>query len=216
MNAGTDRRGIDPRTGRPRRFAYPPQLLVIDGGAPQVNAAAGALADIGVVDVTVCGLAKRLEEVWVPGQDEPVIFPRTSEALYLLQRLRDEAHRFAITFHREKRSKSMTVSALDAIAGARPARRKALIRHFGSVAALRQASVDERDGRARLRPRTAQASWRHWPGSRLGNAEVPSRIAPSEMSDGGIARENSSPSSDTDTARTRTRTRLRRRHRGVR
>ena len=109
--------GIDPRTGRPRRFAYPPQLLVIDGGAPQVNAAAGALADIGVVDVAVCGLAKRLEEVWVPGQDEPVIFPRTSEALYLLQRLRDEAHRFAITFHREKRSKSMTVSALDAIAG---------------------------------------------------------------------------------------------------
>ena len=104
---------IDPETGRPRRFAYPPQLLVVDGGAPQVNAAAAVLADLGIADVTVCGLAKRLEEVWVPGEDDPVIFPRTSEALYLLQRLRDEAHRFAITYHRAKRSKSMTVSALD-------------------------------------------------------------------------------------------------------
>ncbi len=149
--------GIDPRTGRPRRFAYPPQLLVIDGGAPQVNAAAGALADSGVVDVTVCGLAKRLEEVWVPAQDEPVIFPRTSEALYLLQRLRDEAHRFAITFHREKRSKSMTVSALDSIPGLGAARRKALIRHFGSVAALRRASVDDVMALPGFGPRTAQA-----------------------------------------------------------
>ena len=115
----TYRRGIDPDTGRPRRFAYPPQLLVVDGGAPQVNAAATELAELGIVDVTICGLAKRLEEVWVPAQDEPIIFPRTSEALYLLQRLRDEAHRFAITYHRAKRSKSMTVSALDNVAGSR-------------------------------------------------------------------------------------------------
>ena len=133
--------GIDPETGRPRRFAYPPQLLVVDGGAPQVNAAAAVLADLGVVDVTVCGLAKRLEEVWVPAQDDPVIFPRTSEALYLLQRLRDEAHRFAITYHRSKRSKSMIVSALDGVPGLGPARRVALVRHFGSVAALRRADV---------------------------------------------------------------------------
>ena len=137
------RRGIDPETGRPRRFAYPPQLLVVDGGAPQVNAAATELAELGIVDVTICGLAKRLEEVWVPAQDEPIIFPRTSEALYLLQRLRDEAHRFAITYHRAKRSKSMTVSALDNVAGLGDVRRKALVRHFGSVGALRKATVDD-------------------------------------------------------------------------
>jgi excinuclease ABC subunit C len=139
----TYRRGIDPETGRPRRFAYPPQLLVVDGGAPQVNAAATELAELGIVDVTICGLAKRLEEVWVPAQDEPIIFPRTSEALYLLQRLRDEAHRFAITYHRAKRSKSMTVSALDYVAGLGDVRRKALVRHFGSVGALRKASVED-------------------------------------------------------------------------
>ncbi|MDQ2845879.1 MAG: excinuclease ABC subunit UvrC [Actinomycetota bacterium] len=139
--------GINPETGRPRRFAYPPQLLVVDGGAPQVNAAATVLAELGIVDVTVCGLAKRLEEVWVPAFDDsapnPIIFPRTSEALYLLQRLRDEAHRFAITFHRAKRSKAMTVSALDGIPGLGETRRKALLRHFGSLKKLRAASADE-------------------------------------------------------------------------
>ncbi len=135
--------GINPETGRPRRFAYPPQLVVVDGGAPQVSAAATQLADLGIVDVTVCGLAKRLEEVWVPEQDDPIIFPRTSEALYLLQRLRDEAHRFAITYHRAKRSKSMTVSALDNVPGLGETRRKALVRHFGSVSALRRAAVED-------------------------------------------------------------------------
>jgi excinuclease ABC subunit C len=153
----TYRRGIDPETGRPRRFAYPPQLLVVDGGAPQVNAAATELAELGIVDVTICGLAKRLEEVWVPGQDEPLIFPRTSEALYLLQRLRDEAHRFAITYHRAKRSKSMTVSALDNVAGLGDVRRKALIRHFGSVSALRKADVDQVLAVPGLGRRTAEA-----------------------------------------------------------
>jgi excinuclease ABC subunit C len=153
----TYRRGIDPETGRPRRFAYPPQLLVVDGGAPQVNAAATELAELGIVDVTICGLAKRLEEVWVPAQDEPIIFPRTSEALYLLQRLRDEAHRFAITYHRAKRSKSMTVSALDNVAGLGDVRRKALIRHFGSVAALRRADVEEVLAVPGLGRRTAEA-----------------------------------------------------------
>ena len=100
----------------------------------------------------MCGLAKRLEEVWLPGQDEPVIFPRTSEALYLLQRLRDEAHRFAITFHRAKRSKSMTVSALDNVPGLGEVRRKALLRHFGSVAALRRARRGADARGARLGP----------------------------------------------------------------
>ena len=129
--------------GRPARFAYPPNLYVVDGGAPQVNAAAAVLADLGVTDVAVIGLAKRLEEVWVPGEPDPVIFPRNSEGLYLLQRVRDEAHRFAIAFHRSKRSKRMTASALDAVPGLGEHRRKALVTHFGSVARLREASVEE-------------------------------------------------------------------------
>jgi excinuclease ABC subunit C len=134
---------IDPTTGRPRRFAYPPQLVVVDGGAPQVAAAQRALDELGVDDVALCGLAKRLEEVWLPGQDEPVILPRTSEGLYLLQRIRDEAHRFAISFHRKKRSKSMVESALDDIAGLGATRKKALLRHFGSLKRLKAASVED-------------------------------------------------------------------------
>jgi len=134
---------IDPDTGRPRRFAYPPNLVVVDGGLPQVNAARSALAELGIDDVTLVGLAKRLEEVWVPGQAFPVILPRTSEGLYLLQRVRDEAHRFAITFHRQRRSKAMTTSVLDAIPGLGEARRKALLRHFGSVKHIREASMEQ-------------------------------------------------------------------------
>ncbi|MCE1178643.1 MAG: excinuclease ABC subunit UvrC [Micrococcales bacterium] len=134
---------IDEETGRPRRFAYPPQLVVVDGGLPQVNAAQRVLSELGIADVAVVGLAKRLEEVWVPGQDFPVILPRTSEGLYLLQRVRDEAHRFAITFHRERRSKAMTVSALDGIPGLGAARQKALLRHFGSVKRIRAAAPEE-------------------------------------------------------------------------
>ena len=129
--------------GRPARFAYPPNLVVVDGGLPQVNAAAAALSDVGVNDVAVIGLAKRLEEVWVPGQEFPVILPRTSEGLYLLQRVRDEAHRFANTFHRQRRSKSMTVSRLDGIPGLGPARQKALLKAFGSVRKIEAASVEE-------------------------------------------------------------------------
>ena len=106
-------------------------------------AAQAVLAELGVTDVTLVGLAKRLEEVWLPEEDHPVILPRASEALYLLQRVRDEAHRFAITFHRQKRSKSMTSSELIGIAGLGPARRKALLARFGSIRKLRAASVDE-------------------------------------------------------------------------
>ena len=134
---------IDPETGKPRKFAYPPNLLVVDGGAPQVAAAQRVLDELGIDDIAVCGLAKRLEEVWLPGEDEPVILPRTSEGLYLLQRIRDEAHRFAITFHRAKRSKSMTVSELDDVPGLGPTRRTALLKHFGSVRRLRQATPDQ-------------------------------------------------------------------------
>lgn len=135
--------GIDPDTGRPRKFSYPPNLYLVDGGAPQVAAAAEVLDELGVTDVALAGLAKRLEEVWLPGDDEPVILPRGSEALYLLQRVRDEAHRFAITYHRSKRSKRMTASALDAVPGLGETRRGALVRHFGSLARLREATVEE-------------------------------------------------------------------------
>ncbi|WP_327145705.1 excinuclease ABC subunit UvrC [Nocardia sp. NBC_01327] len=135
--------GIDPKTGKPRRFAYPPNLYVVDGGAPQVNAAAEVLDELGITDVAVIGLAKRLEEVWVPNEPDPVIMPRTSESLYLLQRVRDEAHRFAITFHRSKRSRRMTASALDAVPGLGAARKTALVTHFGSVAKLKEATVEQ-------------------------------------------------------------------------
>lgn len=134
---------IDEATGRPRKFAYPPQLLVVDGGLPQVNAAARVLDELGITDVALVGLAKRLEEVWVPGESFPVILPRSSEGLYLLQRVRDEAHRFAITFHRQRRSKAMTSSALDGIPGLGDSRRKALLRHFGSLKRIRAAGAEE-------------------------------------------------------------------------
>jgi excinuclease ABC subunit C len=129
--------------GKPRRFAYPPNLYVVDGGAPQVNAAQRVLDELGVSDVAVIGLAKRMEEIWVPASADPVILPRNSEGLYLLQRVRDEAHRFAIAYHRSKRSKRMTASALDAVRGLGEARRKALVTHFGSLARIRQATVAE-------------------------------------------------------------------------
>ncbi|AEH09577.1 MULTISPECIES: excinuclease ABC subunit UvrC [Protofrankia] len=138
---------LDPTTGRPRRFAYPPNLVVVDGGPPQVAAARRALDALGIDSgpggVALCGLAKRLEEVWLPDEEDPVILPRTSEALYLLQRIRDEAHRFAITYHRQKRSKSMVRSALDDIPGLGETRRKALLRAFGSLARIRQATVEQ-------------------------------------------------------------------------
>ncbi len=134
---------IDPTTGAPRKFAYAPALIVVDGGPPQVAAAAEAMAELGITDIALCGLAKRLEEVWLPDQEDPVILPRTSEGLYLLQRLRDEAHRFAITHHRSRRSKSMVESLLDEVPGLGEVRRKALMAHFGSLKKLRTAQVDE-------------------------------------------------------------------------
>jgi excinuclease ABC subunit C len=148
---------IDPETGRPRKFAYPPQLLLVDGGEPQVNAAAQVLAGLGITDVTLCGIAKRLEELWLPGEAYPVILPRSSEGLYLLQRIRDEAHRFAITYHREKRSKRMTVSVLDSIPGLGAARRKVLLTHFGSVKRLAAATPEEIAAVPGIGPRTAEA-----------------------------------------------------------
>lgn len=158
--------GYVPRSGevdadvpvdRRARFAYPPNLVVVDGGPPQVAAAARALADLGIDDVALCGLAKRLEEVWVPGEDYPVILQRSSEGLYLLQRVRDEAHRFAIAQHRRQRSKGMTASVLDDVPGLGPARKTALLKHFGSLKRLRAASAEEIASVRGMGERTAQA-----------------------------------------------------------
>jgi excinuclease ABC subunit C len=140
-----------------RKFAYPPNLAVIDGGPAQVAAAADALEELGVVEVSVCGLAKRLEEVWLPGEDSPVILPRSSEGLYLLQRVRDEAHRFAITYHRAKRAAALTASELDGIPGLGRARKAALLRHFGSVRRLRDASAEQIAVLPGIGPRIAAA-----------------------------------------------------------
>jgi excinuclease ABC subunit C len=146
--------------GERRKFSYPPNLLVIDGGPAQVAAAVKALDELGVVDVAVCGLAKRLEEVWLPGDDGPVILPRSSEGLYLLQRVRDEAHRFAITYHRSKRAAALTTSELDSVPGLGPARRATLLRQFGSVRKLRAASVPEIAATPGLGRQTAEAVYR--------------------------------------------------------
>ncbi len=148
---------VDPDTGRARKFSYAPGLVVVDGGPPQVAAAQRALDELGIDDIPVCGLAKRLEEVWLPGQEDPVILPRTSEALFLLQRLRDEAHRFAITHHRSRRSKSMVESLLDEVPGLGEVRRKALISRFGSLKKIRAASVEEIAQVPGIGQRTAEA-----------------------------------------------------------
>ena len=144
--AGPQRSGevaSDAHAQEPTKFAYPPNLVLVDGGPPQVAVAQAALSDLGVVDVHVAGIAKRLEELWLPDDDFPVILPRNSQALFLVQRIRDEAHRFAITFHRSKRGKAMVASALDAVPGLGPAKREALIKHFGSLKKLKAASIDE-------------------------------------------------------------------------
>jgi excinuclease ABC subunit C len=151
-----DGNGQPPEPGRRRKFSYPPNLVVIDGGPAQVAAAVRALDELGIDDVAVCGLAKRLEEVWLPGEDGPVIMPRTSEGLYLLQRVRDEAHRFAITYHRAKRSAALTTSELDAVPGLGPARRATLLRHFGSVRRISGATVAEIAGLPGIGPRIAE------------------------------------------------------------
>lgn len=135
--------GLTEDDGRPKKFAYPPQLVVVDGGAPQVAAARRALDELGIDDIAVCGLAKRLEEVWLPGDDDPVVLPRTSEGLYLLQRVRDEAHRFAITYQRAKRSKRFRSSPLDDVPGLGDTRKQALLKHFGSLKKLRAATIDQ-------------------------------------------------------------------------
>jgi excinuclease ABC subunit C len=165
---------LDSTTPAPRaKFAYPPNLVVVDGGKPQVNAAARALADLGIDDVYVVGLAKRLEEVWLPDSDFPVILPRTSQGLYLLQRIRDEAHRFAITFHRQKRGKAMTVSALDGVPGLGASKRKALLAHFGSVKSVKAATAEELSQAKGIGPALAGAIVTHFSAEDPAAATVP-------------------------------------------
>src|SRR5690625_4508292 len=175
---------VDPETGRPTRFAYPPNLVVVDGGQPQVNAAQRVFDELGVEDVALVGLAKRLEEVWLPGEDFPLVLPRTSPGLYLLQRLRDEAHRFAITAHRGRRSKAMTRSVLDDVPGLGPTRQKALLAHFGSVAKVRKATVEEIAQVKGIGPATAQAvldALQQTPTAPTGpTSETPSGTTPEE------------------------------------
>ncbi|MFL6117594.1 MAG: excinuclease ABC subunit UvrC, partial [Catenulispora sp.] len=173
---------LNDETGERKKFAYPPQLLVVDGGQPQVAAAAAALADLEIGDVTLIGLAKRLEEVWLPDEEDPILLPRSSEGLYLLQRVRDEAHRFGIAFHRQKRSKSMVASALDDVPGLGEVRRKSLLAHFGTLRKLRTASVEEISEVPGIGPATArqiQAALAELPVSRAVNA------ATGEILDGG-------------------------------
>ncbi|HEY1642495.1 MAG TPA: excinuclease ABC subunit UvrC [Streptosporangiaceae bacterium] len=173
---------------RQRKFAYPPGLLVIDGGPAQVAAAVRALEEVGVVDVAVCGLAKRLEEVWLPGDDSPVILPRTSEGLYLLQRVRDEAHRFAITYHRKKRSAALTVSELDGVPGLGQARRATLLRHFGSVRKLSAATASQIAELPGFGQRTAEAVFTALhPAEQAGTNEGEAMIRGSAVINGGGA-----------------------------
>ena len=155
---------IDPDDGPAAQFAYPPQLVVVDGGQPQVAAAQRALDELGIDDVAVCGLAKRLEEVWLPGDDDPVILPRTSEGLYLLQRVRDEAHRFAITYQRSQARQAIQAGPLDDVPGPRrdPQAGAAQALRFAEEAAGRDDRPDLRGSR-RSAARRRRRSPRPWP-----------------------------------------------------
>jgi excinuclease ABC subunit C len=165
-----DQSEVNESGGRLGKFSYPPQLIVVDGGAPQVAAAARALGELGVTDIALCGLAKRLEEIWLPHSQDPLILPRTSEGMYLLQRIRDEAHRFAITFHRSRRSKVMLESVLDEIEQLGHIRRAALLDRFGSVGAIRKASVAEIAATPGIGEKIASIIWNHL--SHLGESAV--------------------------------------------
>jgi excinuclease ABC subunit C len=166
----------EPQKGA-RKFAYPPSLIVVDGGRPQLAAAIDALEEAGRTDLPVIGLAKRMEEVYMPGSPDPIVLPRTSEGLYLLQRVRDEAHRFAIAYHRKLRGRSMTTSALDGIPGVGEGRRKQLVRHFGSPRKVAQATVEEIAEVPGFGPRLARTVWDHIHGAQARRAPQPAQEA---------------------------------------
>jgi excinuclease ABC subunit C len=156
-----DQSEVNESGGRLSKFSYPPQLIVVDGGAPQVSAAARAMQELGITDIALCGLAKRLEEIWLPHSSDPLIMPRTSEGMYLLQRIRDEAHRFAISFHRSRRSKVMLESVLDEIEQLGHVRRTALLDRFGSVSALKKASIQDISTTPGIGEKIAAIIWTH-------------------------------------------------------
>jgi excinuclease ABC subunit C len=149
------------RDGRRKKFAYPPNLIVVDGGRPQLAAALEAVRASATPDLAVVSLAKRMEEVYLPGSPDPVVVPRTSEALYLLQRVRDEAHRFAIAYHRKLRDRSMTRSVLDGIPGVGESRRRQLVRHFGSARKAAQASLEDLEEVPGVGPQLAKVVYDH-------------------------------------------------------
>jgi excinuclease ABC subunit C len=128
---------------RDESFGSLPNLIIVDGGKGQLHAALEALHETGHGDLTIVSLAKRLEEIFIPGRAESVLLPRNSQALYLVQRIRDEAHRFAVSYHRNVRQKKAVASLIDGVPGIGPSRRKALIKAFGSVRGVKAASVDE-------------------------------------------------------------------------
>jgi excinuclease ABC subunit C len=161
-----------------RKFAYPPNLVIIDGGKGQLNAARAALDELGIAGIDICGLAKRLEEVFLPDRSEAVLLPRASEALYLLQRIRDEAHRFAITYHRTVRGKRMVESAFDEIPGIGPSRRRSLLDTFGSLRGVREASVDELEQAPGISGALARTIFAHFHADSFGRRSVRSETGP--------------------------------------
>lgn len=169
-----DQSEVNESGGRLSKFSYPPQLIVVDGGAPQVSAAARALQELGITDIALCGLAKRLEEIWLPHSSDPLIMPRTSEGMYLLQRIRDEAHRFAITFHRSRRSKVMLESVLDEIEQLGHVRRTALLDRFGSVGALKKATMQDISATPGIGEKIASIIWNHL--NRVDGSKVPEGV----------------------------------------
>jgi excinuclease ABC subunit C len=182
--------------GRRRKFAYPPNLIVVDGGRPQLAAALDAVRASASPDLPVVSLAKRMEEVYLPGSPDPVVIPRTSEALYLLQRVRDEAHRFAITYHRSLRARSMTRSVLDGIPGVGEARRRQLVRHFGSARKAAQASLQELEQVPGLGPQLAKVVYEHLHGGGSGGPKQRSDGPPADGGSGGPKQRSDGPPAD--------------------
>jgi excinuclease ABC subunit C len=175
--------------GQRKKFAYPPNLIVVDGGRPQLAAALEAVRASASPDLAVVSLAKRMEEVYLPGSPDPVVVPRTSEALYLLQRVRDEAHRFAITYHRKLRERSMTRSVLDGIPGVGETRRRQLVRHFGSARKAAQASLEELEQVPGVGPQLAKVVYDHLHGAAAGGPGGSRNEAIAPRSNGGVTRQ---------------------------
>jgi excinuclease ABC subunit C len=182
--SGEPQGGAPVELGRRKKFAYPPNLIVVDGGRPQLAAALDAVRASASPDLAVVSLAKRMEEVYVPGTPDPVVIPRTSEALYLLQRVRDEAHRFAITYHRKLRDRSMTRSVLDGIPGVGETRRRQLVRHFGSARKAAQASLEELEQVPGLGPQLAKVVYDHLHGGGSGGLKEPGGSPPADRGAG--------------------------------